>query len=297
MVAEFIFQRFQPLIPSNKDEKDSKSENKFTGILNRLILPTAKKLSQKIDLPAGAGKQGITLSLQKAYFDLDSNRFSLAPSEKQEVSEKLSKQIARVESVPNEDVIGELVKRGSELDYLLGYDMPNAETDTVVYREMFKEAVFLYKIGRGKLKLGETKNPAFARFFGRPFRSTYQYIHPNRFCEVVKMCQTSTLTHQTYHSIIHNTMVTQAQTVTTNLRIKKAEWEQVKALAGEAGLSFNEYVNTLIRSVIAKKELGYTDDGDADGAIPTAYRLHDAAGRFENDKPLKLNEDDEAIYG
>ena len=43
--------------------------------------------------------------------------------------------------------------------------------------------------------------------------------------------------------------------VVTNLRIPKPDWLQIKAVAGELGMSVNQYVNFLIKSVSVKQEL------------------------------------------
>lgn len=39
--------------------------------------------------------------------------------------------------------------------------------------------------------------------------------------------------------------------VVTNIRVPSAEWNQLKAVAAERGMSANEYINFLMRNVIS----------------------------------------------
>ena len=41
------------------------------------------------------------------------------------------------------------------------------------------------------------------------------------------------------------------QMVVTNLRVPREEWNQLKAIAAERGMSANEYINFLMRNVIS----------------------------------------------
>lgn len=41
------------------------------------------------------------------------------------------------------------------------------------------------------------------------------------------------------------------QMVVTNLRVPSEEWNQLKAIAAEQGMSANEYINFLMRNVIS----------------------------------------------
>lgn len=43
--------------------------------------------------------------------------------------------------------------------------------------------------------------------------------------------------------------------IITNLRMERTDWLQIKAMAGEMGVSANEYINYLIKDYAIKKEL------------------------------------------
>jgi len=79
--------------------------------------------------------------------------------------------------------------------------------------------------------------------------------------------------------------------ITTNLRIPKSDWLQIKAMAGELGLSVNEYVNYLIRKVSVKQEL-IEDWGGKWEDLPI-WNL----SKIPGNKGQELSEEDKIIYG
>jgi len=44
--------------------------------------------------------------------------------------------------------------------------------------------------------------------------------------------------------------------VSTNIRIPKEDWRQIRASAGELGISANKYINYLIKKISISRELG-----------------------------------------
>jgi hypothetical protein len=86
-------------------------------------------------------------------------------------------------------------------------------------------------------------------------------------------------------------------TVVTNIRVASSDWNQIKAAAGEMGMSVNQYVNRLIKALTAQRELGVDILGLR---VPRkklpVWELHKLA---KEAKPLKggLSENDQAVYG
>jgi antitoxin component of RelBE/YafQ-DinJ toxin-antitoxin module len=79
------------------------------------------------------------------------------------------------------------------------------------------------------------------------------------------------------------------QTISTSIRVEKATWRQIKAVAAEFGMSANQYINYLIEKLIAKQELGEYIQEKSEEPI---WRL--------NDLPTKrgkgLKKEDKQIY-
>jgi len=73
--------------------------------------------------------------------------------------------------------------------------------------------------------------------------------------------------------------MSQTQTIVTNLRMEEPDWLQLKAMAGELGMSVNKFINYLIRKVTTKEQLG---------ELPKLAKI--------KNKPGKLSADDEIIY-
>jgi len=78
--------------------------------------------------------------------------------------------------------------------------------------------------------------------------------------------------------------------ITTNLRITEPDWRQIKAMAGEMGMSVNKYINYLIRGVTSGFTLGLINKEKKE----TIWDLPKLA-KMKN-KPSKFSGDDEIIY-
>lgn len=81
-----------------------------------------------------------------------------------------------------------------------------------------------------------------------------------------------------------------SQIIVTNLRMAEQDWLQIKAMAGELGMSVNKYINYLIRKVTTSKQLGIVEDTKK----ATIWDLPKLAQ--EKNVPGELSEDDKIIY-
>ncbi|MDZ7586730.1 MAG: hypothetical protein U0946_03155 [Patescibacteria group bacterium] len=81
------------------------------------------------------------------------------------------------------------------------------------------------------------------------------------------------------------------QMVVTNLRMAEPEWLQIKAMAGELGMSVNKYLNYLIAKVTTREELGISKETKKVSIWEELPKL----AKIKN-KPGQLNEDDKIIY-
>lgn len=79
--------------------------------------------------------------------------------------------------------------------------------------------------------------------------------------------------------------------VVTNLRMEQPDWLQIKAIAGEMGMSANKYINYLIRKVSTLEVLGVKPSKKS----ASIWDLPDLA-KIKN-KPMGMSKDDEIIYG
>lgn len=87
------------------------------------------------------------------------------------------------------------------------------------------------------------------------------------------------------------------QMVVTNLRMEKNAWRQVKSVAGELGVSVNEYLNSLVWQKIGEQEL--------DGQKNATSRKKSGEEKFWEiykiaqlpNKPMGASEEDKIIYG
>lgn len=86
--------------------------------------------------------------------------------------------------------------------------------------------------------------------------------------------------------------------VTTNLRIPRFNWLQVKALAGEAEMSLNEYINYIINLASKARQLsvGFKKIPLKPLKRDSVWEWPDLAKKLKA-HPMGLSPDDELIYG
>lgn len=85
--------------------------------------------------------------------------------------------------------------------------------------------------------------------------------------------------------------------VVTNLRMEKNAWRQVKAAAGELGVSANEYLNSLVWENIGRRELNggkesRSKDKRGEEKFWEIYKI----AKMPN-KPMGASPEDKIIYG
>ena len=80
------------------------------------------------------------------------------------------------------------------------------------------------------------------------------------------------------------------QMVVTNLRMAQPDWLQIKAMAGEMGMSVNKYINYLIRKTTVREELGIAKGSKK----MNIWDLPKIANK--KNKPMGMSEEDEIIY-
>ena len=83
------------------------------------------------------------------------------------------------------------------------------------------------------------------------------------------------------------------QMVVTNLRMEQPDWLQIKAMAGELGMSVNKYINYLIAKVTTREELGVIKDTKKASIWEELPKI----ALKSKGRPMGLNKDDEIIYG
>lgn len=83
-----------------------------------------------------------------------------------------------------------------------------------------------------------------------------------------------------------------AKKIVTNLRIDENDWLQVKAMAGERGMSVNEYITKLVQTISTKVELAL--DQKAFKEEKSVWDLSKLAKI--KDEPMGLSEEDKIIY-
>lgn len=98
------------------------------------------------------------------------------------------------------------------------------------------------------------------------------------------------MTYYSYYGMINTNM---AKKIVTNLRIDETDWLRIKAMAAEAGLSVNEYINSLIKTISTKIELALDQkelkEEKSIWDLPKLAKI--------KDKPMGASEDDKIIYG
>lgn len=89
-----------------------------------------------------------------------------------------------------------------------------------------------------------------------------------------------------------------AKKVVTNLRIDENDWLQVKAMAAEAGMSINEYLNLLTQNVISKARFGFPIKFHRGGKRKSIYDLLPSLLKKRHKaETFELSEEDKIIYG
>jgi hypothetical protein len=83
------------------------------------------------------------------------------------------------------------------------------------------------------------------------------------------------------------------QTVTTNLRMDRSDWLQIKVMAAELGMSVNKFINQIIRKVTTNQQLGVIEDYKNASIWEELPKI----ALKSKGKPMGLSEDDEIIYG
>lgn len=83
--------------------------------------------------------------------------------------------------------------------------------------------------------------------------------------------------------------------IISNIRIPKNDWLQVKAAAGELGMSVNQYINYVIERFATMKELSEELVGKK-RKQSSIWDLPKIAKQIKM-KPLGLSKEDEEIYG
>lgn len=101
------------------------------------------------------------------------------------------------------------------------------------------------------------------------------------------MIKYSSLTNISYYGI-NDTMV---NIITTNVRMRSDDLLQIKAIAAESGMSFNEYVNLVLRQTYVAKSLGISSKTKS-----PIWSLPSIAAK-SNSNDSSISEDDKIIYG
>ena len=81
--------------------------------------------------------------------------------------------------------------------------------------------------------------------------------------------------------------------VVTNLRMLRSDYLQVKARAGELGVSFNEYINNLAKNSTRTQMM--RSDVSTSHHKETVLEAFDRIAKMPG-KPMGWSEEDEAIY-
>ncbi|HCM82628.1 MAG: hypothetical protein UV63_C0033G0028 [Microgenomates group bacterium GW2011_GWC1_43_11] len=83
--------------------------------------------------------------------------------------------------------------------------------------------------------------------------------------------------------------------VTTNLRIPQSAYFQVKALAGELGMSVNEYMTFLIKYTTRTRMAAKDGSLSVEKKRQELWEAMERISQIQN-KPMGWSEEDEAIY-
>lgn len=88
--------------------------------------------------------------------------------------------------------------------------------------------------------------------------------------------------------------------IVTNLRVAEHDWIQVKTIAGEMGMSANEYVNHLLQNSVSKAQFDYPKKGKTKkrkSFYDLMLALAKMAETKSKNKKYELSDDDKVIYG
>lgn len=99
------------------------------------------------------------------------------------------------------------------------------------------------------------------------------------------------LTYHWYYSIF-GIIMAKDKMITTNLRIPKHEWLQIRAIAAEKGLSANEYIRRLIKKRSVREMIAIEEEEYENAPIWDLPYVMKGADR----KPMGASEDDQLIY-
>ncbi|MEK7577740.1 MAG: hypothetical protein AAB492_03960 [Patescibacteria group bacterium] len=85
--------------------------------------------------------------------------------------------------------------------------------------------------------------------------------------------------------------------VVTNLRMPRSDYLQVKAMAGELGMSVNEYIHTLVTSSATKRSMAKDNQPTRTEKRHVFFDAMLAISKMKNTgKKYELSEDDKIIY-
>lgn len=76
--------------------------------------------------------------------------------------------------------------------------------------------------------------------------------------------------------------------IVTNLRVMKEDWNQLRAIAAERGMSANEYINQVLRNVVSEPKKLATKKKMSIWDLPKLAKMENS--------PEKFSPDDEIIY-
>lgn len=90
-----------------------------------------------------------------------------------------------------------------------------------------------------------------------------------------------------------------AKKIVTNLRIDETDWLLVKSMAGELGMSVNDFLNFLAQNAISKARFGYPIKiSSSKGKRKSIYDLLPSLLKKRSKvKTFELSEIDKIIYG
>lgn len=79
--------------------------------------------------------------------------------------------------------------------------------------------------------------------------------------------------------------------VVTNVRMPQSDYRQIKSIAGELGISVNEYIHTTAKNAVKKRQ------ANKDKKINNFYEAMEALIHTPTKgKPMGLSKEDEIIY-